>query len=342
MKKTILITLGIALIGIVAGVWVYLIMFGPPSTVNDVLTKFSFGGNSSPTIVATGTSTVDTSSLTNTGVLQPLRQLTTRPVAGAAFIDGGIRYVEKGTGYIYDIDLSSGQESLAGGTTIPQAVGAVFSPSGNRLAITAEKKDSHEITVGTITRNDAGEGVLDGIRLPENTHDVAFDNSGEKLWYLKETNAGTEGHEFDIPKQSDRTLFSIPLKDVRALWGKDTYIYTTPSVAQTGYIYKVDNGSLQYLREGGLGLMGIEYRGGLIPLVASSTALRMKTAMQLYYLYSSSLKSVRMSLWRQVRSFVRMHFRSQKAITPMIGTKGSFPCLISFGALILKKVRQRY
>ncbi len=277
MKKTLLITLGTLTIIIVVSVWIYLFMFGTPKSANDVFTNFGLGGEPTPEFSSEAPSIVDTAPVTQTGASQALRQLTTRPVAGATFIEGGIRYVERGTGHIYDIMFSTGTESLVVGNTIPRSVDAIFREGGEQVAITYEIDGTEQIVVGTLSINSNGERVLDVINLPIGATGIAFGTT-PLISYLEKNAGGTTGIYYNTFSGTSTIAFTIPLRDIEVLWGPSVYVYTTPSVHQYGYLYKVGKGSqLQYVTEPGLGLMALPLTDGVLTASFEEGGLVTKT-----------------------------------------------------------------
>lgn len=285
MKKTLLISGGILLILIAIGVWAYLFIMGTPKEGEGIFSNFGFGNNDVPVITDGNPSIVDTSSVTQSGNTQRLRQLTARPVAGATFIQGGIRYAEKGTGHIYDIMFSTGNESAFSSVTTPRIVEAVFSPDGNRVALTSENNDGLDVYVSTITRDDQGTVKLDGAALPTNIREVSFSDTGESVYYLEETSAGATGRSYNFARKVTETLFSIPLRDTQVLWRDPVYVYTTPTAEQAGYLYKLTGSTMSFTVLGEKGLMAIPYEEGLVLSTSVEEGL-LSTAYEKGYAYT--------------------------------------------------------
>jgi hypothetical protein len=108
-----------------------------------------------------------------------------------------------------------------------------------------------------------GEG-FSGNALPLGAREVAFtDASGTLSYYLPRQGGGT-AYAYNVLSKKSVELFTTPLKDVRIVWGKNTYLYTTPSAFVIGYGYAVQNGTLEYLTQGTKGLSLIAYSGGVI------------------------------------------------------------------------------
>ena len=265
MKKTLLIILALLISLSIVSVFVYLMVFGKPKDSSEVFAKFGLGNNS--TISSNPSNTASTPQNTNTTVnVAPakLQQLTTRPVAGAYVSDEHVRYVEQGTGHVYEINLTTGKETLISGTTIPQTVNALFSHDGTYTAITAFTPTGTKTIVGDIIVDDKNGGKINGVSLPENAREVQFTTQGNGVYYLMKDNTGSVGYIYNIEKKTSGILFNIPLRDVHVLWGNPLYVYTTPTNNQTGYIYKIDSKStLRYVASGMRGLLVFRYSDGL-------------------------------------------------------------------------------
>ncbi len=262
MKKTLFITIGAIIILLIVGVWVYLFMYGTPKSSDEVFARFGFGEEVPPPVIPEAT-TVDVSSETSVGAPQKLKQLTTRAVAGATFTGTGILYVEQGTGHLYQINLTSGGETLISGTTIPQAREAVFSEGGAYVAITSAAGVGERTVVGEVTLEN-GPGTLEGVALPDGATEVAFSETLGTMYYLLKESGGSSGYSYNIEREVGTKLFSIPLRDVDVLWGSPLYVYTTPTATQTGYVYKIVKGTLQYVTSGGTGLMAFVSGGDVV------------------------------------------------------------------------------
>ena len=256
MKKKILITFGIILTILILGVWAYLFTFGAPKNTAEIFTNFGMGGDAEIVPIPEST-TIDTGDSTTTGTPQALKQLTTRPVAGAVFTNEGsaIRYVEQGTGHIYSIDLTNGTETLISGTTLPGTRNAVFSKDGASVAITISDGGNLKTLVGEVGKE--GGQNFTGVALPQGAVEIYFSNATNTLMYALKGTTGTTGYSYNTKKETGTQLFSIPLRDIHVLWeGDQIYVYTVPTNAQTGYMYKIVKNDLTYVTEGGRGLLG--------------------------------------------------------------------------------------
>lgn len=262
MKK-ILITVGIVLILSIIAAWGYLFVYGTPQNSDEVFAKFGLGGEEREPTVMPETTIVDVGGTTSSGAIQRLRQLTTRPVAGATFTGTGILYVEQGTGHIYHINFSSGGETLISGTTLPKTYKAVFSEGGAYVAITTLEDEVPKTVVGSVTTENGG-GALEGSLLPPGSTEIEFGTATATVMYLLENVTGSVGYVYDIGKKTSTQVFAIPLRDVRVIWGNPVYIYTSPSTYQNGHIYMLKSGALSYVTRGAPGLLGFRYNNDLL------------------------------------------------------------------------------
>lgn len=260
MKKTVLIISGIVIILLVGGVWAYLFTYGAPKDAGEVFAKFGLGGEEVEPTIIPNTTIVDVKDTATNGTPQKLRQLTTRPVAGAHVKGTVLEYVEQGTGHLYRIDLVSGAETLVRGTTIPQTTKALFSPDGVYVVLTTYTGTEEKVIIETLSST-AGSSTR-GLSLPAGATQLSFGKSPSVLSYVIQDESGTVGYTYDIKKAASVKLFTLPLRDVRMIWGEKTYAYTTPTKTQRGYAYIIQSGRLVPLGRGNFGLMGVPLTDG--------------------------------------------------------------------------------
>lgn len=264
MKKNTIIIGGILIALLIVAMWAYLFIYGTPKSASEIFARFGMQNSSSTQSETHTDSTVDVSKNNVDTTPQRLKQLTTRPVAGAAFASSSILYVEQGTGHIYSINLTSGVETLLGGTTIPRASRAYFSQNGTFVAITALTTKGLETFVSTVPTNSNDTTKDGGITLPVGATEIQFGTATGTIQYLVKDANGSKGFVYSLLKKTNTLLFSIPLRDVHVLWGSPLYVYTTPSVTQIGHVYKIEKNELTYVAEGGTGLVAFRYPYGVI------------------------------------------------------------------------------
>lgn len=270
MKKPLLIILGILIILAVVGVWVYVFTYGAPKNSEEVFARFGFGKDTvvDPNPVVTP-STIEVPDDRDSNASQKLQQLTTRPVAGATFLESNILYVEQGTGHIYSINLEDGTETLVNGTTLAQSAEAVFSSNGLYVAITTYTPSGNSVV---IQKTKLEEGDIESVTLPAGAREVTFSKDSRSVMYFLKDATGGSGYLYDLITEKNTSLFTIPLRDVRVLWGTPTYVYTTPSASSVGFMYEIEGGLLSYVAHGGFGLTGLAFDSGVaITKITDST-----------------------------------------------------------------------
>ncbi len=244
MLKQILITIGIIIILIVFSVWVYLLIFGTPESTNDVFTDLGLTEQPDRTPPATPITSDDT----NLMIANGLQQLTTRPIAGFIGMTGSssnlVRYVEQGTGHIYQIDLDTQTESRLTGTTIPRTQRAVFSPDGTHVALTAAASNITSTFVGTIQPE---ESAVVGDDLPPGSENVILYDSGV-VGYTLNLGDTSNGYLSNLINGTVEAIFSVSLTNYHMLWGDTAtsshYLTTKPARSLLGYTYLVNGTDL--------------------------------------------------------------------------------------------------
>ncbi len=243
MNRPLIITAGIVILLLVLGLWVYLMLFGTPDDSGEVFSNLGFELSTQPVTITPPDPTTPLPETTVDTQNGQLRQLTTRPVAGSTFIthasSSGIRYVERGTGHVYEIDLDTGIETPLSRTTIPQTTEATFSPNGRTIALTAHTQYTTSVFVGEI-----GEEVnIEGIRLQPGAKNISF-ATNEDVLYTVTQNGTTEGYRHNIHTLNQSKQFSFNYANVDVAWGEGlqkTYLATKPSHDLEGYIYSTAN-----------------------------------------------------------------------------------------------------
>ena len=247
-KKPLLITAGIVFVLLVALVWIYLFFYGTPDSSNDVYSNLGFEINNQPTTVTTPpaqnldqdfnpgpTTAIDTNTTTN-----PLQQLTSRPVAGFLIIDTAsstvARYVERGTGFVYDINLSTGVETQVSQTTVPRVAEATFNSDGSTLTMTSYT--GYELTVFAGSLTDTS---FSYINLEPGAHSIAFSNS-DNLLYAISNGGTTRGYSHNLDTASRREVFTFDFVNTDVFWGEgydNIYLSTRPGGSLPGYVYTI-------------------------------------------------------------------------------------------------------
>ncbi|MBY0309713.1 hypothetical protein K2Q16_01020 [Patescibacteria group bacterium] len=259
MKKTFIIAGAVILVLMLAGLWIYMMFFGTPRTVEEVLPDFALWGEDGMPVQIPVIAPTTTAPLPMVNVNEKaLRQLTTRPVAGyrevlkSASSTPELYYAEVGTGHIYSINLETGAEVRVSGTTIPEAVRADFSSDGRHVVIASGFSQGHTATIGEL---DASTGALTEVPFTDTLGDFRITEGGDLL-YTHPSNTLT-GKTFSLSNRTTRTLFTLPFRDATISWGErvtDThFVYPRPTMELEGFGYAINNGGLTRLPLSGFG-----------------------------------------------------------------------------------------
>ncbi len=261
MKKTLFIVGGIAAVLVLFAIWLYLLIYGTPKPVAEFFTDFSLFSNTTPAdnIPSIEQPLIDAPVTVDVST-EKLRQLTTRPVAGFVEFKESttsprfIRYAEAGTGHIYSINLTTGEEIRLSNTTVPNGDSAVFSPNGTYVAIRSGYGTKSEIVLLTLNADNTSTAE----NLTPKMTDFVFSNNNELL-YTELTSGGTAGRSIAPATKIISNVFTIPFQAVTLVWSTNNitphYIYPKATSKLMGYLYTIRNGVIVRQTPTGQGLM---------------------------------------------------------------------------------------
>jgi len=243
VNRSVIITAGVVLILVMVGVWLYLFLFNTGDTGGEGVVDPGFDLNPRPAnvieenLVTEPEYTVDTET-------ERLSQLTTKPVAGFVGFGVGtssrIRYVEQGTGHIYEIS-TGGEERMISRTTIPRVQEAHFSPDGETVVLVAFNDFNRDVFASPVDPESEALSITD---LPVNAQNIDVQNGGS-VRYTFQTNEGSVGYESTLGTDV-RELFRVPFRSITALWGKEnTWVYNRPAEGLPGYLYEIVGGTYE-------------------------------------------------------------------------------------------------
>lgn len=263
MLKKILIISGITALSLLLLAWVYLLLFGVPNVAQQTFTDLGIVSSTEITPVTENTATQ----------LAPdtkLQQLTVRPVAGFVYLTEPIstttasstvgdikqilRYVERGTGYVYEIDLNNGTETKVSGLTVSQTVTANFSPDGNQVVLITEDGSLRSTQllglVGTSTSK----------TLPYNATNFGWSNNDILNYTIGSASSTTAySHESGLAGMKWR----IPLTNVDVYWRNlGDIIINKPAPNLKSGIFRVSKNNLIALVPPRYALFGFPNQAG--------------------------------------------------------------------------------
>ncbi|MFC1756799.1 hypothetical protein ACFLZC_01405 [Patescibacteria group bacterium] len=175
-------------------------------------------------------------------------QLTDSPISGATFNEetNSIRYFEKSTGHVYEIEPNGQNKKQITITTIPKifevswsfdSLMAVLKYVGVENGQTSNIRNFSVYSMATSSLPGPSEGIF----LPSNISSLAISPNENKLFYL----VGEENKQgiiasFENKKQEE--IFSTPFGNFITSWPQKNIItlQTKPSAKIQGYLYKLN------------------------------------------------------------------------------------------------------
>ncbi len=262
MKRPLFIIIGVLLVFVLLGVWVYILFFGSPANNNqDSFTDLNFGDTTDGTYVE-GSGESEESVVDINGT-ERLRQLTTKPTIGYqevlrnASSTPEVVYIEAGTGHMFSINIETGEEKRISGTTIPLSSSAVITPNGNFAMIKSGSGFGREFILGELSTST--NSLITSV-INENIIDFKATNDN-KFIYAVQTNNSVTAKEYDPVKNTNRTLFTVPFREVIIGWGSNAsdthYAYPKTSSKLEGFLYKITGSKVERLPIAGFGLSAV-------------------------------------------------------------------------------------
>ena len=221
---------------------------GSPSSPNIFRNFFPFGGevtNNSNDFPTTTPEEVPVE--TPTDFTQRLRKITSEPVAGAGIVDvkagSVVRYIEKATGHIYEVELFSPRQGRISNTTMPMVYEAFWGNKNTSLATQYLKDDDSTIETYLINIKDLStstENTIGGLQLPLNISNVSV--FGNNVFYLEQRDYNSYGIITNFTNTNKKQIWSSPIKDVLPQYvnNKTVALTTKPNENSLGYLYFVD------------------------------------------------------------------------------------------------------
>lgn len=263
MKRSVFIIIGVVLVLVLIAVWLYVLFFSTPPSVNED----QFGnpdfrnttdiGSPEPSDEPRDEPVVDVQAN------ERLRQLTTRPVAGYTELQAStstpreVLYMEVGTGHIYSINLTTGEEDRVSATTITGAQRAEFSENGQYVMIRTGFTPQKEFLIGEINR---GSSTLSHTELAEPISSFSSTNDNRFLYSIQST-ASTIGKVFNPAEFTNETIFTIPFREASVEWGSNAtsshYVYPKATRQLESFLYRIENGVISRTLVDGFGMSAL-------------------------------------------------------------------------------------
>lgn len=159
-------------------------------------------------------------------------------VSGLSVASTSIRYIEKATGHIFEINPDGQNRNRISNTTILKSFESFWAPDGNSLIIRYLEDTGNYF----IARNFSGsisKDSLEGIFLPNDLRVVAVSPEENKIFYLipsEDINIGMTASFFNEKKKQ---VMAVPFGEFNISWPSQNIIsfVTKPSNEIDGYLY---------------------------------------------------------------------------------------------------------
>lgn len=256
-KKILIISSVVLLIFLLCLLGYYFIIYNnTPGTKNGGLGGFKsflpFGGDGN-TNTDNSTTTPETPRQDNTNTqnfTQKLRKLSSEPVAGAGSLDTKVgtlvRYIEKATGHIFEVEMYSPRTARISNTTIPVVYDAMW--SGKMDSLVTRYLDDDDETILTYflsikNISTSTENTISGSELPKNIADVSV--NGDSMFYLLTNENSSSGYVGPTDGTKRKQVWGSDIKELLSQYINPKFISLTTKSAQGvwGYMYLIDTGT---------------------------------------------------------------------------------------------------
>lgn len=213
---------------------------------------FPFGGNNTPAGTTNISTTTEPAQTGQKNFTQKLRKLSLEPVAGAGTLDikagTSVRYIEKATGHIFEVELFSPNQNRISNTTIPVVYDALWLNKNNSLIARYLKDDNQTVDTYSLTLKSVStttENTISGIVYPGNITDVSV--FGTSVFYLIKNSGSSSGFISNFDGKNKKQIWSSPIKELLSQYvsSKTVALTTKPAQNIPGFLYFIDTGTGQ-------------------------------------------------------------------------------------------------
>lgn len=211
---------------------------------------------------------------TNTGSVPRLRKISSEPVAGAVAFNIGtttyVRFIEKGTGNVYEADSNTTSIKRLTNTTIPKIIRAFWLPNGSgflaqTLIPETEIVETSFVKLAKNTATSSAENLTPFTtsisKLPTGIVELTIKPDGSKIFYYI-INGGSSNWYLSNPDGTQSSVLNThPLTEWLPTWinGNIVSLQNKSSASTVGYVYNFDivNKTLKKVGAEGAGLSSV-------------------------------------------------------------------------------------
>lgn len=251
MKKIIFISLGIIVVGL--AVWFFFFFKISPTPTTQTNSNGSPFGVAPGDVTSSGNSTgtgANTFGTSTTGQLPTLFKVSSDPVAGAMVIlqnkQEFIRYVDRATGHIFDVDPFTLSKVQITNNTLPKIYQTVWKSGGSQVIFRSLPNDGDTITNTSLTLT-APKSTSTGTTYDVSTTQLqgnvsALETNGKQIAYVL-TDTGSVGIS-GFAGEKPQTVFSSAFNEWQLAWSAANLELTTNASASTdGFSYTLNTTS---------------------------------------------------------------------------------------------------
>lgn len=154
-----------------------------------------------------------------------------------------VRFMEQGSGNVYEYDFTSKQKARVSNTSIPQIARAVWSVDGSVVAFQYSENDVVHTAVGYLaSTTGATDAPFDKIFfLPEGIRSVALSPDGKQVAYTTVVDNAGALFTANSNGTSPKVLFASPLIQWSVSWPAASYLLLSSGFGEdAGITYKID------------------------------------------------------------------------------------------------------
>lgn len=190
-----------------------------------------------------------------------LWQASAVPVAGIGFVGSSsptMRFVEKATGYVFEVDPRSGSVRRLSNTLIPKVQEALIAQSGAILLRYLDDSGRTSTFSGMLATS-TDTGPLAGRELPKLISSIAFSPNGSEVFYIVPDGTGAfSGVRARADGTQQKKMISTALSGWKVTWGADGIVLSQRAASGIpGHAYAIaeTSGATEPLAGGVPGLL---------------------------------------------------------------------------------------
>ncbi|MBN2094078.1 MAG: hypothetical protein JW740_01780 [Candidatus Zambryskibacteria bacterium] len=207
----------------------------------------------------------DSQNYLNYGPVPKLRKVSEEPVAGAVVFNIGttsvVRFVEKGTGNVYEVKSDSNRVDRLTNTTIPKIIRAFWLPDGSGFLAQTLLSNTETIETSFVElKKSISTSTYDSVpfdttisQLPTGIKEISISPKGSKVFYYTTSNSGSEWFIANPDGTKEELVYSHPLTEWLPKWiSANVVAIQTKSSSESvgvGYLFDLKNQKLEKIVE---------------------------------------------------------------------------------------------